>query len=58
MAAASLRGWPVVFLSLGFRRLKRLVKQTPFLWQAFSRLRTLAGALRPRRSGEAREQED
>jgi len=58
VAAASLRGWPVVFLSLGFRRLKRLVKQTPFLWQAFSRLRTLAGALRPRRSGEAREQED
>jgi len=46
VAAATLRGWPVVFLARAFRRLKRLIKQTPLLWRLFNALRAAAGALR------------
>jgi len=46
MAAATLRGWPVVFVALAFLRLKRLIKQTPFLWRLFNTLRAAAGGLR------------
>jgi CelD/BcsL family acetyltransferase involved in cellulose biosynthesis len=46
IAAASPRGWPVVFASTAFRRLKRMIKQNPFLWRAFSLMRGAAARLR------------
>jgi CelD/BcsL family acetyltransferase involved in cellulose biosynthesis len=52
MAAATLRGWPVVFVALVFLRLKRLIKQTPFLWRLFNTLRAAAGGLRRPAKGE------
>jgi CelD/BcsL family acetyltransferase involved in cellulose biosynthesis len=54
IAATSLRGWPAVVPSLVFRRVKRLIKQNPVLWRAFSATRgaigTLRGAKRPAES--------
>ncbi|MFL4970288.1 MAG: GNAT family N-acetyltransferase [Xanthobacteraceae bacterium] len=55
VAAATLRGWPVVMLSAAFRRLKRLIKQNPVLWRGFSGVRAMAAALRGRRAGDAQE---
>ena len=49
VSAATWRGWPVVFLTLAFRRLKRAIKQNPILWRAFSVARAAAGSLRRRR---------
>jgi CelD/BcsL family acetyltransferase involved in cellulose biosynthesis len=43
LAAASLRAAPVVLALSAFRSGKRLVKQTPVLWHAFTRLRALIG---------------
>jgi CelD/BcsL family acetyltransferase involved in cellulose biosynthesis len=48
VAAASPRGWPVVFASTAFRRLKRLIKQNPLLWRAFSLMRGAVAKLRGR----------
>jgi len=45
-AAATLRGLPVAAVTAGYRRAKRLVKQTPVLWRAFSKVRGAVGALR------------
>jgi CelD/BcsL family acetyltransferase involved in cellulose biosynthesis len=36
---ATARGWPVAALARGRRQVKRLIKQNPVLWNAFSRLR-------------------
>jgi CelD/BcsL family acetyltransferase involved in cellulose biosynthesis len=47
VAAATFRGWPQVFLALAFRRLKRLIKQSPVLWRSFSLLRAKSASLRP-----------
>jgi len=49
VAAATWRGWPIVFLTLAFRRLKRAIKQNPILWRAFSVARAAAASLRRRR---------
>ncbi len=40
-AAATWRGWPASALSAARRRLKRTIKQTPAMWRAASRLRSL-----------------
>ena len=45
LAAVTLRGRLVVAMSLAFRRAKRFIKQTPALWQAFSKARELAGLI-------------
>jgi CelD/BcsL family acetyltransferase involved in cellulose biosynthesis len=45
-AAATLRGLPVAAVTAGYRRAKRLIKQTPVLWRAFSKVRGAVGALR------------
>lgn len=39
VAAAKIRGWPVVWLMVAARRAERAIKQDPRLWQAFGRLR-------------------
>jgi CelD/BcsL family acetyltransferase involved in cellulose biosynthesis len=57
MAAATLRGLPLVLMSAAFRRLKRLIKQNPILWCSFSGLRTMAAALRGRHAGDAQDAE-
>ncbi|MEJ0014019.1 MAG: GNAT family N-acetyltransferase [Bauldia sp.] len=44
LAAATLRGRAMVAAILGFRAAKRFVKQTPMLWEAYSRLRAWRGA--------------
>jgi CelD/BcsL family acetyltransferase involved in cellulose biosynthesis len=51
MAAATARGRPVVFFSRIVRRLKRTIKQSPALWQAFQRTRAALAWLQGRRSG-------
>ena len=40
LAAETVRGWLVVAMTSGFRRTKRFIKQTPILWDTFSRLRS------------------
>jgi CelD/BcsL family acetyltransferase involved in cellulose biosynthesis len=45
LAAATLRGRLAVAGALAYRRAKRFVKQTPAVWQAFSRVRPLITAL-------------
>lgn len=52
IVATTLRGWPTVVAANAVRRLKRAIKQTPFLWQAVSRARAALGSLRAR-SGRA-----
>jgi D-aspartate ligase len=42
-AAASWRGWPVNASSVARRRLKRFIKQTPFIWRLVSQLRSTLG---------------
>jgi D-aspartate ligase len=55
-AAATWRGWPANASSAGRRRLKRFIKQTPFIWRLVSQTRSTVGALlhrsesRPRRA--------
>jgi CelD/BcsL family acetyltransferase involved in cellulose biosynthesis len=53
VSAATLRGWPVVFVSAAFRRLKRLIKQNPVLWRSFNGVRTMAARLGGRATGPA-----
>jgi CelD/BcsL family acetyltransferase involved in cellulose biosynthesis len=43
--AATVRGRIMVAAILGFRGLKRFIKQTPVLWQAYSRVRAFRGSL-------------
>jgi len=53
-AAATMLGLPAAAMMIGYRRAKRLVKQTPALWHAFSKARgAVAGylAARTRRVG-------
>ena len=45
-AAVTLRGWPSAALSLGWRRLKRAIKQTAPLWNAVQRTRSMVASLR------------
>ncbi|MGZ6254167.1 MAG: GNAT family N-acetyltransferase [Candidatus Binataceae bacterium] len=45
-ASATLRGWPATALSLGWRRAKRVIKQTAPVWNAVVRLRAAAGSMR------------
>lgn len=42
-AAATMRGLPVAVLMAAYRRVKRLIKQTPALWNAFSKTRNFIG---------------
>ena len=59
IAAATPRGWLVVVPSLVFRRVKRLIKQNPVLWRAFSAMRGAIGSLRgKKRVGEGEGPED
>ena len=48
LAAVTLRGALVVALTSAYRRTKRVIKQSPTLWRAFSKARVLAGSLSPR----------
>jgi CelD/BcsL family acetyltransferase involved in cellulose biosynthesis len=48
LQAASIRGELVGFTTAQFRRLKRLIKQSPMLWRAFSNARAFAASLRSR----------
>jgi D-aspartate ligase len=52
-AAASWRGWPMDALSVGRRRLKRFVKQTPFIWRLVSQLRSRLGTAPHRNESQA-----
>jgi CelD/BcsL family acetyltransferase involved in cellulose biosynthesis len=45
-SAATVRGWPIVMMSVGFTKLKRWIKQTPVLWDAFQKVRAFAGSLK------------
>jgi len=45
LAGVTLRGHAIVAAILGFRWLKRLIKQTPVLWHLYSRLRSWRGAV-------------
>jgi CelD/BcsL family acetyltransferase involved in cellulose biosynthesis len=45
LAAATLRGRAMAAITAAFRRTKRLIKQNPVLWRAFSKVRVIAGAL-------------
>jgi len=42
-AAATMRGLPAAATLAGYRRAKRLIKQTPVLWRAFSTARSAVG---------------
>jgi CelD/BcsL family acetyltransferase involved in cellulose biosynthesis len=44
-AAATARGFIALLAAISGRRLKRMIKQTPVLWNAFSKGRARAGAL-------------
>jgi CelD/BcsL family acetyltransferase involved in cellulose biosynthesis len=48
LAAVTWRGGVVVALTAAYRRTKRVIKQSPTLWRAFSKARGLAGSLSPR----------
>jgi CelD/BcsL family acetyltransferase involved in cellulose biosynthesis len=45
-AAVTVRGWPSAALSLGWRRVKRMIKQTAPLWNAAQRVRSMMASLR------------
>lgn len=45
LAAATMRGRAMAALTAAFRRTKRLIKQNPVLWRAFSKVRVIAGAV-------------
>jgi CelD/BcsL family acetyltransferase involved in cellulose biosynthesis len=49
-AAATMRGLPVAAAMAGYRRAKRLIKQTPALWRAFSTARGFVGEYLSRRT--------
>jgi CelD/BcsL family acetyltransferase involved in cellulose biosynthesis len=48
VSAATLRGWPVVAASVGFSKVKRFIKQTPVIWDAFQKMRAFAASLKPK----------
>jgi len=45
LEAVTVLGWLVLLPKLAFRKLKRFVKQTPVLWDAFTRLRAWTGPI-------------
>lgn len=45
LAGVTASGWLIVAITTAFRHAKRFIKQTPFIWQAFSRARALAGTM-------------
>lgn len=45
LEAVTVRGWLALMPAILYRRTKRFIKQTPLLWDAFTRLRAAAGAL-------------
>src|SRR4051812_10250834 len=45
LAPVTIRGRLAVAMASAFRRAKRFIKQTPALWQAFSKARVLAGSI-------------
>jgi CelD/BcsL family acetyltransferase involved in cellulose biosynthesis len=48
LAGVTLAGALVVATTAAFRHAKRFIKQTPFVWQAFSKARALAGMINSR----------
>jgi len=52
-SAATARGWLAVVPAIAFTRVKRAIKQTPFLWRLFVRARALVGRSRPQTRHEA-----
>ncbi len=50
VAAATPMAWPFVIALRAFGQLKRWIKQTPAVWNAFSKARSLAGSLKGRAS--------
>jgi CelD/BcsL family acetyltransferase involved in cellulose biosynthesis len=58
IAPATPRGWPVALWARSRRQLKRTIKQTPALWAAFSRLRSLLRRGRTQAHGEAARQSE
>ena len=52
-AAVTLRGWPSVALSVGWRRLKRVIKQTAPLWNAAQRVRSMVAGTRQKPAAKA-----
>jgi CelD/BcsL family acetyltransferase involved in cellulose biosynthesis len=46
IGAASARGWPIAGAMTARRRLKRFIKQSPLLWPALTRMRSVLGAMR------------
>ena len=58
LAGRTLLGHGVVGGMLAFRELKRTIKQTPILWRAFSRLRSLKSALTSRAGGAIPQSDD
>jgi CelD/BcsL family acetyltransferase involved in cellulose biosynthesis len=50
-SAVTAKGWLATLPSEAWARIKRLIKQTPFLWQAASKLRAMAGTLKTGRAG-------
>ncbi|HMM13531.1 MAG TPA: GNAT family N-acetyltransferase [Parvibaculum sp.] len=45
LEAVTMRGWLALMPAVLRRRAKRFIKQTPVLWEAFTRLRAVAGSL-------------
>jgi CelD/BcsL family acetyltransferase involved in cellulose biosynthesis len=45
LAATTVQGWMILMGAAGFRRLKRFIKQSPAVWRAFSKARTIAGSI-------------
>lgn len=58
LEAVTTVGHAAVAAMLGFRRLKRFIKQTPALWAMYSRLREFRGGLALKRHGEAKPGDD
>ena len=58
LAGRTLLGHAVVGGTLAFREIKRTIKQTPVLWRAFSRLRSLKSALTGRARNQAASSEE
>ena len=48
VAAVTLRGSLATAMTTAFRRTKRVIKQSPALWRAFSKVRAVAGSLSQR----------
>jgi CelD/BcsL family acetyltransferase involved in cellulose biosynthesis len=58
-AAATLRGWPIVFVATALRRLKRIIKQNALLWRLFSLVRAAGASWRgPARAEEGATADD